>query len=105
TEQNITEDIFVPRSSYEECINFIIKECDEASVDLPLVYPDADLGRATKGAALGLKARMLLYYASPLNNPSNDVTRWSNAAKAAKDVMDLNIYDTHPDYYRLFMDK
>jgi len=63
------------------------------------------LGRATKGAALTLKARMLLYYASPLNNPSGDAQRWAEAAKAAKAVMDLNVYDTHPDYYRLFMDK
>jgi len=105
TEQMISEDLSVPRSSYDECVKFIVDECDAAAADLPVSYSDAELGRATKGAALGLKARVLLYYASPLNNPSNDATRWSNAAKAAKDVMDLGVYDTHPDYYRLFMDK
>src|SRR5690606_14479870 len=35
TEQNITDDIFVPRNSYEECINFIVAECEEAAADLP----------------------------------------------------------------------
>jgi hypothetical protein len=105
TEQMITDDLSVPRSSYEDCVKFIVEECDAAAADLPLTSADADLGRATKGAALGLKARMLLYYASPLNNPSNDTQRWANAAKAAKDVMDLGAYDLHSDYYRLFMDK
>ena len=105
TEQAISDDLSVPRSSYDDCVKFIIAECDAAAADLLLTYPDADLGRATKGAALTLKARMLLYYASPLNNPSGDAQRWAEAAKAAKAVMDLNVYDTHPDYYRLFMDK
>jgi hypothetical protein len=105
TEQAISDDLSVPRSSYDDCIKFIVAECDAAAADLLLTYPDADLGRATKGAALTLKARMLLYYASPLNNPSGDAQRWAEAAKAAKAVMDLNVYDTHPDYYRLFMDK
>jgi hypothetical protein len=105
TEQQVSDDLSVPKSTFEECINFIVAECDLATPDLLLTNADVDLGRATKGAAMGLKARMLLYYASPLHNPSNDLTRWANAAKAAKAVMDLNIYDTHPDFYRLFMDK
>lgn len=108
TEQMITEDLLVPRNTYEECLNFIVKECDEAAVVLPPSYTDADLGRATKGAALALKARALLYFASPLNNPSNDVTRWDAAAKAAKAVMDLKtqgFYELYPDYYQLFMTK
>lgn len=105
TEQKISEDLEVPRNSYEECVKFIVAECDAAAADLLPIYGESDLGRATKGAALALKARVLLYYASPLNNPSNDQTRWADAAKAAKDVMNLNVYDTYPDFYRLFMDK
>ncbi len=105
TEQLVTDDLSIPKSTFEEVIQFIAAECDAAAVDLLTVYPDTDLGRATKGAALGLKARMLLYYASPLHNPSNENKRWADAAKAAKAVMDLNVYEPHPDYYRLFMDK
>ncbi len=101
--QNITDDLSVKRNTYKECLDQIIKDCDEAAAVLPSTSPE--LGRATKGAALALKARMLLYYASPLNNTTNEVTRWATAAAASKAVMDLNIYSLYPNYYRLFLDK
>ena len=43
----------------------------------------AEVGRVTKGAALALKSRALLYAASPLNNPTGDKARWEAAAAAA----------------------
>jgi hypothetical protein len=45
-------------------------------------------GRPTKGAAQALKARVLLYAASPLNNPSGDKAKWKAAADAATILMD-----------------
>jgi len=107
SEQNVKDDLEVPRNTYDECVAFIIKECDEAAAVLLPTYPDADLGRATKGAALALKARVLLYHASPLNNPANLASRWDEAAKAAKAVMDMSpgTYSLYPDYYQLFMTK
>ena len=60
TEQNVNDNLEVPRNTYDECVAFIIKECDEAAAVLLPSYPDAELGRATKGAALALKARVLL---------------------------------------------
>jgi len=107
TEQNANDDLEVPRNTYDECVAFIIKECDEAAAVLSPTYPDADLGRATKGAALALKARVLLYHASALNNPSNTASRWDDAAKAAQEVMNMSpaVYSLHPDYYQLFMTK
>lgn len=107
TEQSISEDLEVPRDTYDRCVEFIIAECDEAAAVLPLTYDDADHGRATKGAALALKARTLLFYASPLNNPTNEASRWDAAAKAAEEVIQLapGTYTLHNDYYRLFMDK
>ncbi|MEJ2883565.1 RagB/SusD family nutrient uptake outer membrane protein [Pedobacter sp. GR22-6] len=107
TEQNASDDLEVPRNTYDECVAFILKECDEAAAVLSPTYPDADLGRATKGAALALKARVLLYHASPLNNPGNVVSRWDDAAKAAKEVMNMSpsVYTLYPDYYQLFMTK
>jgi len=106
-EQNVKDDLEVPRNTYDECVAFILKECDEAAAVLLPTYPDADLGRATKGAALALKARVLLYHASPLNNPANIASRWDDAAKAAKAVMDMSpaTYSLYPDYYQLFMTK
>jgi hypothetical protein len=93
------------RSSYDETAAFILKDLDQAIGSLPLVWPSASAyGRATKGAAMALKARMLLHMASPLNNSKSstdivgNVTLWENAAKAAKDVIDLNRYALEPNY-------
>ncbi|WP_316801830.1 RagB/SusD family nutrient uptake outer membrane protein [Pedobacter nototheniae] len=100
--QSLGDDLMVTRNTADECFKFIIDECTTAAADLP---KDADRGRATKGAALSLKTRALLYFASPLFNPSNDLIRWQNAASAAKDVIDLGKYDLYPDLKQLWLDK
>jgi len=105
------EEAIVPRNTYDECVTQIVKDCDEAAAILPVVMPASELGRATKVAALAVKARILLYYASPLNNTGNIVTRWANAASAAKAAMAFGPspgsgdYGLYPDYYRLFIEK
>ncbi len=82
--------------------------------ELQANHPDVDYGRATKGAALALKARVLLYSASPLwNNPSKpedslfrgkfDETKWKKAAQAAADVINLNQYELHSNISDLFL--
>ncbi|MGM9752576.1 MAG: RagB/SusD family nutrient uptake outer membrane protein [Candidatus Cryptobacteroides sp.] len=108
------EEIFLPRSSYEDCVDFIVGELDLAAEALPLQYDAKWLGRASKGAALALKARVLLYAASPLNNVEGDIRKWQAAKKATEDVIFLNtdgtvdensgikIYSLDPDYYGLF---
>ncbi len=101
----LTDELKIPRSTLEKVVNFIVKDCDEAAADLPSTYPANLRGRATKGAALALKARTLLYAASPQFNTANpyldfgtnnnlicygnyDVNRWQMAADAAKAVID-----------------
>lgn len=96
-----TDNIDFPRSSYDDCVSFILSDLDQASKLLPLDWAQADYGRPTIGAALALKARLLLYAASPLNNPSNDISKWASAAAAAKAVMDMNKYTLHPNYSEL----
>lgn len=84
----------------------ILKDIDSAAEVLPLSYGSADLGRATKGAALALKARVLLFEASPLLNPSGDKAKWKAAADAASQVMllaDDAGYGLYPDYRGLFL--
>lgn len=56
----------LPRSNMEECLNFILSDLDQAIELLPEEVSATDLGRATKGAAIALKARMCLHVASPL---------------------------------------
>jgi hypothetical protein len=105
TVSNLGDDFTSPslykRSSIEECINYVVAQLDEAASGLPLINDDNRwlLGRATRGAALALKSRILLYAASPLYNVSD----WQTAADAAKAVMDLGIYSLNPDYGSLFL--
>ena len=96
----------LPRTPREEVVAQIVKDLDDAAALLPLSYDKADLGRATKGAALSLKARVLLFEASPLLNTSNDKDKWKAAAAAAKAVMDLAPeagYGLFDDYRGLFL--
>lgn len=96
------ENIDLPRDTYEKCVEFIVADCERAKSLLSLKYADADNGRATIGAAMALKSRVLLYAARPLHNPDNDVEKWQAAARAAKDVIDLNQYSLYPDYVNMF---
>jgi starch-binding outer membrane protein, SusD/RagB family len=104
------EVIDVPRSSYEDCINYIALELDAAAALLPVSYNtgNTEERRVTKGAALAVKARMLLYAASPLfNGPRSDDPdhvlsyatadneRWKKASDAAKAVINLNVYSLY----------
>jgi starch-binding outer membrane protein, SusD/RagB family len=99
----LTDNLNVARNSYDECMNFVISELDEAANLLPLEYANADKGKITKGAALSAKSRALLYMASPLNNPSNSSAKWQAAADAAKAVIDLNKYSLFSSYKDQFL--
>ena len=96
----------IKRNSLEECVNDIVKACNDAAAVLPAKQPDAELGRLTKGAALAIKSEVLLYAASELWNNSSwaagyahpelismsagdRATRWKAAADAAKAVIDM----------------
>lgn len=89
----------VSRTPVAEVFDFIVKECDDIADELPVDYTklenDAangtspETGRITKQTVLALKARTLLYWASPLFNKDNDPTLWQRAAQANKDVIDF----------------
>ena len=99
----------IERNSLSECLQFILDECNATSAPgaLPAKYGNDDLGRVTKGAALALKSRVLLYMASDLyNSPDQWASgyphpelislgagdrraRWKAAADAALEVINL----------------
>lgn len=85
------KDADVPQDKKATVVTQILKWLDEAAPDLPATYTGDDKGRFTKGAALGLKAKVLLYNG-----------QYADAATAAKSVMDLGVYTLYPDYYNLF---
>lgn len=92
------------RSTYEESVTYIVTELDAAIALLPAQYAtsNANFGRATQHACMALKSRVLLYAASPLNNPANDASKWQAAADASKAVLDLNAYTLTANYRDLF---
>lgn len=81
----------VKRTPADEIVKFIVDECDAIAPYLPVTYTTengAEVGRATRIAAFALKARTLLYAASPLHNPTGDKTKWAKAAEACKYILD-----------------
>lgn len=113
----LTDDIQLPRESFSDCIQYIKAELDTAILHLRRTADinSANYGRITKGAAMSLKAKVLLYAASPLFNGQNieagnpltgytsfDKNRWKLAADAAKAVIDLGIYHLAPNLQDIF---
>lgn len=81
----------IERTTADDIIKFIVDEMDAVAPYLPVSYTTevgSEIGRATRVAAFALKARTLLYAASPLFNPSNDNERWVKAAEASKYILD-----------------
>ena len=81
----------VTRTPADEIVKFIVDELDAVAPYLPVSYiteVNNEIGRVTRVAAFALKARTLLYAASPLFNPSNDKAKWEKAAEACKYILD-----------------
>jgi len=72
----------------------VYEDYDFAAANLPDSYGSGELNRATKGAALAMKARIALYMGD-----------FDVAQSAAKDCMDLEVYSLYPDYEELFQSK
>ena len=86
-------DNYTPRSTTRETIEFILSDLDNAARLLaPFTlnggWGSGDYGRVTTGTALALKGRVLLLWASPLFNRSNDQTRWQSAYTMMKQELD-----------------
>lgn len=82
------------RSTTKKCIEFICSDLDKAAKMLAAStmngsgFTGNDYGRVTTGTALALKGRVLLLWASPIFNRSNDRTRWTNAYAQMKEELD-----------------
>ena len=90
TDVSTEEGLTMGRTDKSIVLAQIYKDFDDAISVLPTSYTDQQ--RATQGAALALKARVALI-----------MEDWETAADAAKAVMDLNIYELHPDFGNLFL--
>jgi len=87
----------LPRSSYDDVVDYIVRLIDNNLNRLQDDWRTEEglinqTGSFDQTIALAIKSRTLLYAASPLNNPSNDVVKWQKAAQAAHDLITLNNY-------------
>lgn len=108
------EDLLVPRNSWDECVEFVVKDLTTAVEYLPQDRPSTDFGKPTKGAAYAVMSRLLLYNASPLFNGNTsyadfrdkktgepyisqtyDEAKWARAAWAAAQVIKPANYKLH----------
>jgi hypothetical protein len=108
------EDYPTTRNTVDECVDFLVNELNAVIEKLPLQAEiiQTDLGRPSKGAAMAVKARVLLWAASklvngnkeyetsfvnpdgvPYINPEYKPEKWEKAAEAYKAILDLNYYE------------
>jgi hypothetical protein len=111
------EDFTETRNNYEEIVDWIVNELDEAKNMVPNQWVDSYWGRVTKGACVALKSNVLLYANSKLHDPNTepsgplfDYTKdtWQEVAEAAKEVIDMPEYvlqevDNPQDYHNIFL--
>ena len=100
-----SDDLKIPRSSFDLCVTQISNDCDSAIKYLPFIYKDSinnatttnyvyniTLGKAYSNRINGsiaktIQAKTLLYAASPAYNPTNSEVRWQNAALKAGNLL------------------
>ena len=112
----LTDNIDLPRNTYEETVNFILKDLDDAekifstvTFDLPsgrTYAPDTDwdtrnYGRPTLGSVRALRLRLLMLDASPIHNAAGTAEKWKKAADAAKIIINSGRFSLHPTYSTL----
>jgi len=91
-----------PRKSAAEALQWVANECKYITdtLKLPFRYSNENenWGRLNGACAYALRSRALLYKASPLNNPTNNISWWEDAAQAAQDLIDANEASSNPYY-------
>lgn len=80
-----------PRSSADEVRTFILQDMDDAIAHLPAQWDDSNSGRATSGAAMALKGKVLLFN-----------KQYQEAATCFESVVNSGEYALYPNYADLF---
>ncbi len=106
----LDDNLNIPRNTFAECVDYIVKECDLAIAGLPAgsTIATGEYGRAPLEAAMALKCRLYLYAASALYNgggveanaqikaltgyPVADASRWQSVISAAEAIIASGYY-------------
>jgi len=91
---DLDESFSMEKTDKEIILQSVYEDYDFAASKLPLSYGTSENMRATKGAALAMKARIALYFED-----------WAICRDAAKACIDLGVYDLYPDFSELFLSK
>ena len=83
--QNTSASEFGGRCHFDYCVNWIVSRLDIAAQDLPPTREGTEWGRATSTMAKALKARILMYAASPLWNGKFPYSSWKNKTSTPGD--------------------
>lgn len=109
-----SQDLMIPRASFDDCIQAIVDDCDSAVISCRLpdlytgtsdvVYNQTISPHMSGAAAKGIKAKALLMAASPAFNKNGDAKKWEEAAKAAADLVKAvgginTAFFTRTEYY------
>jgi hypothetical protein len=98
----------LPRNSVDQCFKYIVSLCDKAAVIIPdsvrtsSVTSFYESGRATYWAIKALKARALLYAASPLYKEAGSTYTWADAAAAASEIIRSGVFSLEGTYANVF---
>jgi len=108
-------DLQLPRTPYDDIVSYLDKNLLDLSKVLPSSYDDTDVGHVTSGMCLAVRARLLMFAASPLFNGNTDYAdvtnkdgtalfnstydadKWKKAADAAKQVIDMPLYKLYTE--------
>jgi len=100
----------ITRPTFQDNIDFIVKDCNAAiaNPNFPLrITTPGESSRFSKAVAYAIKSEATLYNASPLWNPTNDISKWKAAAQASNEALDALIkdgeYGLYPDYGEYFL--
>lgn len=111
------DELAYPRNTYDECVDFITSELEIAATELFEKRDNLNIARPTKGSALAVRAKVLVYAASPLVNGNTEMAdfvnkdgkqlipqeyseeKWAKAAAAAKDMIE---YAESSGLYKLY---
>ena len=107
--QEAKDEAAYPRNTTSESFAQIVKDLDYSIENLPGKWGNSnDWGRITSGAAAGYKGRILLNWASPQFNPSDQADRWQaafDANKKALEILSANGYGLHKSFKDLWFEE
>lgn len=98
------EEYYMPRSSEEETWAFVEQGFIDAIAGLPEEWDAANIGRATKGAAMAMLARAYVYHASfaKKNNLGSEQGLWQKAYDTIKELDSKHYFHLEPNYADVF---